>query len=203
MRVLVDGENLRHQLAHILKQHQKINDKHAYFRFDLVGFLRESLHVALVDVTYYTTRIKQPTQKVPIKLQKRITSISEANRRWVADLTNQKITVVKAGYLRVRESGACVHCSKKTLVLQEKGVDVRVATDLVIASHDKPQKTVALASSDSDLVPAMQAAHRDGLPVIYFCYAGWLNRSVSSQAQKTITFDDAMVLKYFKGNNNG
>jgi uncharacterized LabA/DUF88 family protein len=197
MKILIDGENLRHQVAHVLKQNQKISDKHSYFRFDLVGFLQEALDTKSARVTYYTTRIKQPAQKVPVKLQKHITVISEANRRWIADMTNQRVTIVKAGYLRVRESSACVHCGKKTLVLQEKGVDVRVATDLVLASKD--DDAIALVSSDSDLVPAMEAAKRSGLKTIYLCYSGWLNRSVASQSYKTITFDDTLVLKYFKG----
>ncbi len=198
MKILIDGENLRHQLAYVLHQHNKITDKNAYFRFDFIDFLTEALHADSIEATYYTTRIKQPRQKVPVRLQKRITAISEANRRWIADLTNQSVMVVKAGHLRVRESNACVHCAKRTLVLQEKGVDVRIATDMVLESRAKA-KILILASSDSDLVPAIEAAKRFGLNITYLCYAGWLNRSVASEAYKTITFDDDLVLKYFKG----
>lgn len=199
--ILIDGENLRHQIAHVLQSAQKLKDKNGYFKFDLRGFLAEALHKNKENakVVYYTTRIKQPKQKVPAKLQKRIDIISDANRRWVADLTNQNIRVVKAGYLRVRESSVCVHCGKKTLGLQEKGVDVRVATDLVLAAHDKNQQSLVLGSSDSDIAPAIEAAGKLGLKTTYFCYGGWLNRSVAAQASKTITFDDALVLKYYRG----
>jgi uncharacterized LabA/DUF88 family protein len=201
MKILIDGENLRHQLAHVLYQHKKVTDKQAYFKFDLVSFLAEALRTSSsITATYYTTRIKQPQQKVPLKLQKRIIGISEANRRWVADLTNQKVRIVKAGHLKIRESSACVHCGKKTLVLQEKGVDVRVATDLVLARQDTI--SIVLASSDSDLIPSLEASKRAGLKVIYLCYAGWLNRSVAAQAYKTITFDDDLVLKHFKEDDN-
>lgn len=198
MKVLIDGENLRHQLAHILYQHKKIVDKNAYFRFNLTNFLQDALRIASIEISYYTTRIKQPEYKIPVSLQKRISSISEANRRWIADLSNQQITVVKAGYLSVRESGVCIHCGKKTLVLQEKGVDVRIATDLVIESQNLTKKDIILGSSDSDLVPAIQAAKRAGLKTTYLCYSGWLNRSVAAQASKTITFDDVLVLKHFE-----
>jgi uncharacterized LabA/DUF88 family protein len=200
VKVLIDGENLRHQIAHVLEQHKKIRDKNAHFGFDLVGFLQDALRVKSIEATYYTTRIKQPMQKVPVKLQKHITAISSANRRWVADLTNQDIVVVKAGYLRVRESSPCIHCGKKTLVLQEKGVDVRIATDLLRSGQGNAG--VILVSSDSDLAPALDAVRQMGLQVTYFCYAGWLNRSVASQAHKTITFDDDMVLKHFRGSKN-
>jgi len=199
MKVLIDGENLRHRLAGILYQRKKIADKNANFKFDLYGFLQDSLRTKSLDVVYYTTRIKQPDYKIPVNLQKLITSISESNRRWIADLTNQDISIVKSGYLSVRESNKCVHCGKKTLVLQEKGVDVRIATDLVIESQKSQKKEIVLGSSDSDLIPAIQAAARLGQKTTYFCYAGWLNRAVATHAYKTITFDDALVLKHFKG----
>lgn len=196
MQVLIDGENLRHQLAHVLHASGKLKNKHGYFSFDMLGFLKEVLRDESIEPVYYTTRIRQPGERVPVRLQKQIDSISESNRRWVADLTNNKITVIKAGYLRVRESSACVHCGKKTLVLQEKGVDVRVATDLVL-SH-KYGKQIVLVSSDSDLIPALEATKKSGVYTYYLCYAGWLNRSIAAVAHKTVTFDDKLVLKYFK-----
>jgi uncharacterized LabA/DUF88 family protein len=197
MKLLVDGENFRHQIAAILLAHKKIDDKSADFMFDFNGFCQALLNDAQgFNITYYTTKIKQPNYKIPLKLTKRITAISTANRKWIARLTNQHVRVVKAGYLRVRESNACVHCGKKTLVLQEKGVDVRLATDLVRAAQQKVGH-IALGSSDSDLVPAMQAATMLGAEITYVCYAGTLNRSVAACAKKVLTFDDDIVLKHF------
>ncbi len=197
MKVLIDGENLRHQLAEVLFLHKKIAYKNGYFGFDTMRFLKDVLDEQNIEVYYYSTRIRQPRHKIPLALKKQIMDISEANRRWVADLTNQGIVVEKAGYLRVRDSNACIHCGKKTLVLQEKGVDVRVATDLVLCK-DSGAKQVVLASSDSDLTPALEATAKAGVRVRYLCYSAWLNRSIAAQSDKTITFDDAKVLKYFK-----
>lgn len=197
MKVLIDGENLRHQLAHILKSKNLIKSKNGYFKFNLKDFFSDLLDDKNLDIVYYTTRVRNPTFKVPVALQKNIKQITDANRKWLSDLTNQNIKIVKAGYLRVRESNSCIHCGKKTLVLQEKGVDVRVATDLV--QCQKNNKQVALVSSDSDLTPAMSATKNEGVYIYYICYSGWLNRSVASQAHKTITFDDKLVIKHFGG----
>lgn len=185
IKVLIDGKNLRHQLAPVLCENDKIQDKNAYFPFDLRAFHSDALNQAEIEATYYTTRIKQPQQKTPLKLQKRIEAIGSANRRWIADLTNRGPTVIKAGYLRVRESNACIRRGKKTPALQQKG--------------SFAMSSMVLVSPDSDLAPAMEAAKRSGVHIHYLCYSARLNRSVASQAHKTITFDDALVFKHFKG----
>lgn len=195
-KVLIDGENLRHQIAHVLYVHKKIKDRNNYFKFDLRGFLEEFLNQKGLKIVYYTTSIKYPKQKIPAKLSKRISLISEANRRWIADLTNKNIVVIKAGHLRVRESSACVHCGKKTLVLQEKGVDVRIATDIVEAIRSTSQRNIILVSSDSDLLPAIEMINNKNLKINYLCYSGSINYAISSRVNKTTTFDDAQILKY-------
>lgn len=195
MRVLIDGENLRHQIAHVLLAKNLITEVNAYFPFNLSGFCKTVLKDDSIEINYYTTKIKAPQYEIPAALTAKIAAITESNRRWVADLTNQSIRVIKAGHLRVRESSACVHCGKRTQVLQEKGVDVRVSADMILAAQKDP--SVVLVSSDSDLVPAIEAATILGSRVAYLCYAGTLNRSVAAAAYKTITFDDADVVQWF------
>lgn len=195
MHILIDGENLRHQIAHVLLAKGLITEVNNYFPFNLAGFCKAIAQDDTATINYYTTKIKQPKYTIPKALEEKIATITEANRRWVADLTNQSVRVVKAGYLRVRESSACVHCGKRTQVLQEKGVDVRVASDMLLTAQSEP--SVVLVSSDSDLVPAIETATILGSRVTYFCYAGTLNRSMAAVAYKTITFDDADVVQWF------
>ncbi|OGL30466.1 hypothetical protein A3F37_01165 [Candidatus Saccharibacteria bacterium RIFCSPHIGHO2_12_FULL_41_12] len=200
MKVIIDGENLRHQIADVLVKNNKIlpKDKNKYFKFDLRDFLEDILSEPELDINYYATKVKQPKHKIPKKLVDRIQMISQSNRQWIAKITNDKIWVIKAGYLRVRESSSCTHCGKKTLVLQEKGVDVRVATDIVLESQGNPGTSLAVACSDSDIVPALQAANSLGGKIIYICYSGRLNRSIAAIADKVVTYDDPSVLRFFE-----
>ncbi|MEO7364040.1 MAG: NYN domain-containing protein [Candidatus Saccharimonadales bacterium] len=199
MNILVDGENFRHQIAHVLVERGKLNDSHSYFSFDWRGFLAEVTGETDNTISYYTTHIKLPQVALPDKLARRISEISLAKRKHVADLTNQSIVVIKAGLLKVRETAPCVHCTKRTLVLQEKGVDVRVAIDL-LQSGQNGATDLLLASSDSDLIPALTALRDNDIKVVYLCYAAWLNRAVAANVHKTLTFDDTAVLKYYRGN---
>lgn len=198
--VLVDGENFRHQIANVLLAKEMISDKNTFFKFNVADFFKEVISHDDLEIIYYTTKIKQPSYKVPQKLTTLIGKISIANRKWIAQLSNQNAKVIKAGHLRIRESNSCINCGKKTLVLQEKGVDVRVATDLVLSS--KAKKSISLVSSDSDLTPAIQAAKRMGTKLQYICYAGQLNRSVAACSDIVITFTDKDIIKYF-GKKNG
>lgn len=199
MKIIIDGENFRHQITHNLVAAGVLSkdSRNDFFKFDMVGFIKDILSdESSHQIYYYTTKIKLPSFKIPIKLSEKLNKISLANRQWIAQLVNQNITVIKAGHLKVRESSACVHCSKKTLVLQEKGVDVRVAVDLLQFSSDKQQ--VALLSSDSDIVPSLQATKKLGREVIYICPADRVNRSLVAQCAKVITFDTKKILKYYK-----
>ena len=197
MKVLVDGENLRHQIASILIDAGLLPKTHKnnFFKFRLREFLQDILGEKDLEISYYTTKIKQPYFKIPKKLSDSLEAISKEHRRWIAYLSNQNIKIIKAGHLKVRESSTCVHCGKKTLVLQEKGVDVRVATDLLILASNKVN--IVLASSDSDIVPALQVSKRLGVEVNYICPANQLNRSVASQVSYVTTFSKKKVVAYF------
>jgi uncharacterized LabA/DUF88 family protein len=198
MKILIDGENFRHQIAYVLEANGNIADKHSYFPFDWSGFLAEATGSTDNETTYYTTKIKQPHNPVSAEFERRIAEISAANRRQIADLTNQGIHTVKAGNLKLHKSYRCENCGHETLMLQEKGVDVRVAIDLLLASATGAQEIV-LVSSDSDLIPALDAVKGKESNVVYLCYVGWLNRAVSASVYKTLTFDDNLVVKYYKG----
>ncbi len=191
MRVIIDGENLRHQLAHVLYMHKKIQSANDYFSFALRKFIEDALGEKKLEIVYVAARVSMPKNRVPVQLKQKISAVNEANRQWTADLKRQNIIVEKAGFLRVKESGKCFSCGKKTLGLQEKGVDVRVGVDLLGA---KASSRVVLISSDSDLIPAIVAAKAK---VDYFCYAGWLNRAIAANCAKTLTYDDKHVLKHF------
>ena len=78
MKVIIDGENLRHQIADVLVKNNKIlpKDKNKYFKFDLRDFLEDILSEPELDINYYATKAKHPKHNFPIKLEDRILFIS-------------------------------------------------------------------------------------------------------------------------------
>lgn len=199
MKVFIDGENLRHRLVSVLFQERLIQDRDEIFSVDV----RQLIHAALPEtpetISYFTTRIKQPTFEIPEKLQHKITSIQEAHRRWIAMLTNQGIRVVKAGNLKVKESNACFHCGRRTMVLQEKGVDVRLAAEMVMAAVHDNVKDIVLLSSDADMIPALEIARRAGASITYLCFGEEQNDALVAATDKTITYTREQIKAAFKG----
>lgn len=199
MKVFIDGENFRHRLAGVLVQEGLLGDYDQPFEFDIQALLVLALAETPEQVSYYTSRVKQPHFDVPSEMIDRIDGIRERSRRWVASLSNQGITVIKAGYLKVRESSKCIHCGKKTLILQEKGVDVRLATDVVLAAAVDHERHIAVLSSDADMIPALESARASGATVTYLSFAEELNGAIASVSSQTLTYSRRNITDVFKG----
>lgn len=197
MKVFIDGENLRHRLVTALLHTNHLHDADDWFKADVRQLITKALQSEPEEISYYTTRIKQPEYEIPEKLRDKITDIQESHRRWVAELTNQGVRVVKAGLLKVRESSACVHCGKRTLILQEKGVDVRMATEMVMAAVHDGAQTIVVMSSDADMIPALEVIRRAGTRVLYLCYEDEKNNAIEVVADHTITYTKQHIIDVF------
>ncbi len=202
VKLFIDGENLRHRLVSVLHQEQLISDRDDMFQVDIRELVVSALGEAPESIAYYTTRIKQPKFEIPELLIHKITSIQESHRRWIAMLTNQGINVIKAGNLKVKESNACYHCGRRTMVLQEKGVDVRLASEIVMAAvHDNVTDIVVL-SSDADMIPALNIARRGGAHITYLCFGEETNDALVKVTDRTVSYTREQIVHAFRGRHN-
>lgn len=191
MKVFIDGENLRHRLVTSLLQDGIIRDSDDNFRVDVRKLITDALlktGETPEQITYFTTRIKQPTFEIPEQLTRKITQIQESHRRWIAELTNQGVRVVKAGLLKAHKSSKCAHCGMRSMLLQEKGVDVRIATEMVMAAIHDDTKHIVLLSSDTDMIPALEVVRRAGTRVTYLCFAEEPNRALETATDQTVMY---------------
>ena len=199
MKVFIDGENLRHRLVSVLHQEKLLGDRDDLFQVDVLGLIHQALPEAPEGISYFTTRIKQPKFEIPEPLVRKITSIQEAHRRWIAMLTNQGLRIVKAGNLKVKESNACYHCGRRTMVLQEKGVDVRLAAEVVMAAVHDNEKDIVVLSSDADMIPALEIARKAGARITYLCFDEETNHAMVAATDKTVTYTREQIINNFGG----
>lgn len=197
MIVYIDGENYRQNLAQILADNGDIPDKDAVFKFDTAGLLKDVLGQPDLGVRYYSSEVKTPKGYTPTKnVMKQLTMIKGKMRKWVADLKAQGIVYIKAGNLKVKDGKACYKCGAKAEVLQEKGVDVRLALDIFEASLGKGGSEIVLFSSDTDLCPALHKAKEHNATLKYVCFATRVNRAVSAACNETITITLPKLRQY-------
>ncbi len=88
--------------------------------------------------------------------------------------------------------------SKKLLVFKEKGVDVKIAVDMVVAACDKTATEIILASSDSDLQPAIQETRERGIKCAYLGFETQPNKGISYTTNRTILIRNSEIMEFEK-----
>ena len=197
--VFVDGENFRQRVVELLCNQGVIADKNAYFSLDVRGLIEDVLGINGVEINYYASEIKTPKGYTPsARIQRRVDGIKENSRRWVAMLKRQGINSIKAGTLKVTEGKECIHCHKTQEVLQEKGVDVRIALDMLELSYKTKNVSVVSVSSDTDLCPSYHKIRKRKCKTTYVCFSDSVNRAVAAATDETITITPQKVMSYFQ-----
>jgi len=194
MIVYIDGENAVHQLADAAKKLGLIKHRQGLLGIDIVGFLKDLLKADSLTVRYYTTTLRL-VRTDPI-LEKRSREMMEWSEVWANKLAQQGIQIIKAGKLKVRDGEACLKCGHQESIFREKGVDVRLAVDLLVDSEE--DKALIIWSSDADLVPAIQVAKRRGARVKNIAHKDFLNWAVAKQCGEWQTYTDKQLKELIK-----
>ena len=185
--LFIDGENFIHKIEDVLKKHPKGNkvditslDFNKIFRNPLQEYkiTRKIFYAAKL---HFHPETKEKSERL-LKTQRKLRNT----------LLHQKFEFLIAGNVR----GQKVSVNGKTkIIFREKGVDVKIAVDLVSMAADKLLKTVILCSSDSDLQPAIQEVRRRGVNVVYLGFGFQPNKGLMYTTNTTIVFRDAEILK--------
>lgn len=139
--ILIDGSNFYFKLKD-LKLHNLLE-----FHFGKFStFLARSNKV--VGVRYYVGRVRQDGTD-------RADKLLANQQKLLANLKKYQVQY-SLGYLL--KSGGVYH---------EKGVDVQIAVDMLVAAYDNQCDRVILVSSDTDLTPAVEKAQAKGKIVEY------------------------------------
>ncbi|MDQ5890115.1 MAG: hypothetical protein QG609_608 [Patescibacteria group bacterium] len=139
--ILIDGSNFYFKLKE-LKLHNLLKFNFAEFAKDLAG------KDQIIATNYYVGAVK--TDGTPA-MQKNF----DNQRKLLSHLKKQKINYT-LGYL-LKTDGK----------LHEKGVDVRIAVDILVTAYEKTADRIILISSDTDLEPAIKKAREKNILIEY------------------------------------
>ncbi len=143
--ILIDGSNFYFKLKDL--------GLHNLLAFDFTKFIRLiSRSCRIVNTCYYIGRIRQDNTT---KTQK----LFDSQQKLIGRLKNHKIKYT-FGYLM-----------KSDGVYHEKGVDVQIAVDMLVATYEDLCERIILVSSDTDLAPAVKKAREKGKIVEYIGFS--------------------------------
>jgi len=139
--ILIDGSNFYFKLRDL--------GLHNLLAFDFSGFTKLIARTSkVVSVCYYVGRIKQDGSEHTQKL-------FDGQQKLIARLKKHNM-VYSFGYL-LKSDG----------VYHEKGVDVQLAVDMLVAAYENMADRIILVSSDTDLAPAIKKVREKGKIVEY------------------------------------
>jgi len=176
--ILIDGNNFYFKLKSL--------NLHNLLEFDFLTF---SNFIAKKDKIkmriYYVGAVRTDGNKHTQRL-------FNAQRKLLSHLRKNKYKY-SLGYLL--KSGGKYH---------EKGVDVNIAVDILVAAYEKQCDRIILVSSDTDLLPAIKKAKEKGVPIEYigFSHQPSLAMIASCTESRLLQKEDLSPLAPAKGTLN-
>jgi uncharacterized LabA/DUF88 family protein len=188
--LLIDGENLKGKIKAVFSYAKK--DKPLWHEYDFKGLFDKVLAgVAINRKIFYFARIKEHESS-----KEKSQQLIEEQRLLKTHLEQQGFEVILSG--RVRGQMEDSQHGKKVLVFKEKGVDVKIAVDMVCLACDQKVKEIILASSDSDLQPAIKEVRARKIVCIYLGFEAQPNKGLSYTTNRTILIRNSETLEFEK-----
>ncbi len=188
--LFIDGENFRGKMRSVFKEASK--GKPVWHEYNFKGLLDKVLAgIDLDRKVFYFARIKEHEES-----KEKSRQLIEEQRLLKTHLEQQGFEVILSG--RVRGQMEDGESGKKILIFKEKGVDVRIAVDMISVACDKRAEEIIIGSSDSDLQPAISETKARGVKCAYLGFEAQPNKGLSYTTSRTILIRNSEVLEFRK-----
>lgn len=185
--LLIDGQNFINRIRTVLSRSGVKNPD--ITKFDYWGFMNDVFkerRVDLASIYFAKLREHKETLEKSQELMERYDTLK-------THLEGQGFRYVTSGTVRSRVG------RDKEVTFQEKGVDAKIAVDMVTSVLDHQADTVILASSDSDLQPAIKEIRARGAKVIYLGFQYRRNRGIELTTDETVLVPNKQVKQFYQG----
>lgn len=184
--LLIDGENFKGKIRSVFQNTKR--EKLLWHEYDFKKLLNRVLEgIKMERKVFYFARIKEHESS-----KEKSKQLIEEQRLLKTHLERQGFEVVLSGRVRGQlEEG---QNGKKIVVFKEKGVDVKIAVDMMSLACDKKVKSIILGSSDSDLQPAIKEIQNRGTDCLYLGFESQPNKGLSFTTKRTILIRNSEVL---------
>ncbi len=183
-------------LRHLLGDKTQKAPRSAINGFDFRGMIEELLADELpAEILWFGARLKLHTQTKELEVKSR--EAIHLQSIFMNHIQSQKITFIKVGYLRARETDPCSKCSTQTWKHTEKGVDVGLAVRMVTESDQNTELVVI--SADTDLLPAFKASSKLRAKIMHIGYEFRPVHALFGVSDNSRTITLPIAQKYCRG----
>jgi len=194
--VYIDGQSFLYKVADVLIEAGKLKEKQDLHTFSFRTLIEGLMDEKGLDIRFYGTRLKR--YKNPPDIARKSQIMVDSQRRLRNCLNSQNIAFIESGKLKLRDGDICKHCGKQDAHFQEKGVDVRIAVDMMSDAYHKQVQKLVLISSDTDLLPAIQNVIDQGKQVIYVGFSDKLTKAIVVTATETQIIRDSEIIEAYE-----
>lgn len=166
--VLIDGSNFYYKL-------KSLGFKNL-FNFNYTGFVN---HLGAKTANYYIGRISTDGSKKSKKLH--------TDQQYLLEKLKKHKIHYKLGYL-LKTKGK----------YHEKGVDVQIAVDILIASYENLYDRIHLVSSDTDIIPAIVKAKELGKEISYIGFSHQPSKALIRECSDTILLNKKQLKQFIQ-----
>ena len=186
--LFIDWENFKKKLEAAFKKEAVERPK--WNEYNFLGLFDQVLQGIEIDrKIFYAARIN-----IHPLTEKKSKELIEEQRLLKASLAKQGFEFVFGG--RVRGNIIANQRGKESVLFKEKGVDVRIAVDMINMACDSELKAAILASSDSDLQPAIKSLRKRNIECIYLGFEMESNKGLTYTTSRTILIRNSEILKF-------
>ena len=188
--LFIDGRNFIAKINSILNPNKEEEKEIDFSIYNFAGLLDKILaDISISEKIFYIGRLTRHE-----KTKEKSAELIKNQRELKTSLEKQGFKIIYAGRVRGHE-GSCPK-GHKFLIFKEKGVDVKIAVDMITLAHKKELKTAIIASSDSDLQPAIKELNKNGVERIYLGFEDSPNKGLTFTTNRTILIRNSEVSEF-------
>lgn len=184
--LFIDGENFLHKVEEVFRKEGIDKKKTELVEIDLNKLFKEPLKGFSINRKIFCAARLHLHSETP-KKSKEIIGLQRKLRN---ALIKQEYEFIIAGNVRAQRAG-------NRVVFREKGVDVKIAVDLISLACDKGLDTAILCSSDSDLQPAVKELRGREVEVVYLGFEASPNKGLTYTANRTVLLRNPEVIEAY------
>ena len=188
--LFIDGRNFISKINSVVNPNNNKEKEVNFSIYNFAGLLDKVLAGITIDKKiFYIGKLTRHEET-----KEKSAELIEKQRELKNHLEKQGFEVIYAGRVRGYEET----CPKGHgfLSFKEKGVDVRIAVDVITFAHNKELKTAIIGSSDSDLQPGIKELEKMGVERIYLGFEISPNKGLTFTTNRTILIRNSEVVEF-------